>query len=124
MVIFFKEDTNAITKGELTYKADFVLYLHFTGLTVVSYVRASMTDESYSVTLTVDGDFVLGNCACLCGKWMSSHMAATVICVDKKGMSEIDLPNTRLAKPKKAAKLGTKAHHNLFPHPKPVYKAC
>ena len=126
MVNFFKEDTNTITKGELKYKADFVLDLRLTGLTVVSKVRASMKDKSYSVTLTIDGDggILMGNCECPRGNWICSHMAATAIYVNKKGMSKTDLPNTWLAKPKKVAKLGTKTLAEFFPHPKPGYKAC
>ena len=75
MVNCFKEDTNTITKGELKYKADFVLDLRLTGLTVVSKVRASMKDKSYLVTLTIDGDggILKGNCECPRGNWICSQ---------------------------------------------------
>ena len=125
MMKFFKEDINTITKGELKYKADFVLDVRVSDLVVMAKIRASMKDKSYSVKLTLDGDggIAKGECECPRGNWICSHMAATAIYTNKKGMSKTDLPNTWIAKPKKAARYDSKTFGDLFPAPRPEYKA-
>ncbi len=125
MMEFFKEDINSITKGELKYKADFVLDLRLSDHVIKAKVRASMKDKSYSVMLTVNGDGGIskGECECPRGNWICSHMAASAIYVNKKGMSKTDLPNAWIAKPKKAAKLDSKTFGDFFPTPKPEYRA-
>ena len=105
---FFKDDLYSISKGELKFKGDFVLELRIVNHSVHAKVRASMKDKSYSVTLVVDveGGISEGKCECPRGNWLCSHMAATAIYANKKGLSKTDLPNSWIARPKKAAKLG------------------
>ena len=89
MVKFCEEDTNSISKGMLNYKADFVLDLHLTGLTVGPRVKVSLTDKCYFLTLASDCDGGSGTLIC-------SHMAATSLYVKKKSMSKTNFANTRL----------------------------
>ena len=121
---FFKEDLNTIAKGELKYKADFVLELRIHEFTIRGKVRASMKDKSYSVHI-VDGDggITEGQCECPRENWICSHMAACAIYVNKKGMSKTDLPNSWIAKPRKAARCDSKPFIDHFPSPKPGYRA-
>ena len=44
---------------------------------------------------------------CARGNWLCSHMAATSIWVNKKGLSKTDLPNSWIAKPRTATKNDT-----------------
>ncbi|XP_065068318.1 uncharacterized protein LOC135693705 [Rhopilema esculentum] len=123
---FFKDDTNTVRKGELKFKSDFVLDLRIDELTVNAKVRATMKDKSYSVSLTIDGSGGIKQAICECprGKWICSHMAAASIYVNKKGFSKTDLPNSWIARPKKAAKQEVRTISDLFPHPRPDYKAA
>ena len=50
-------------------------------------------------------------------------MAATVNYANKKGLSKTDLPNSWIARPKKAAKLVPMVFAKIFPSTKPAYKA-
>ena len=83
-----------------------------------------MKDKSYSLKHTLDGDggIAKGECECPRGNWMCSQMAATTIYTNKKGISTTDLPNTWIAKPKKAARYDSKILEDLFPAPRPGYK--
>ena len=63
---FFKEDRNAIEKGETKYNADFVLECKIVDLTVQGYVRASMKDKSYKVGLVVNGEGYITSASCQC----------------------------------------------------------
>eukprot|EP00795_Rhopilema_esculentum_P014990 gene14990-6144_t len=107
---FFKDDTNTVRKGELKFKSDFVLDLRIDELTVNAKVRATMKDKSYSVSLTIDGSGGVKQAICECprGKWIS----------------KTDLPNSWIARPKKAAKQEVRTISDLFPHPRPDYKAA
>ena len=122
---FFKEDTNTVKKGELKFKSDFVLKFRITDFTINAVVRASMKDKSYSVSLTLDGSGGIKDAYCDCprGKWICSHMAAVSLYANKKGLSKTDLPNSWIARPKKAAKQNVKTLSNLFPQSKPEYRA-
>ena len=84
-----------------------------------------MKDKCYPVSLTVDGDggIVEGHCECPRGKWICSHMVTTALYANKKGVSKTDLLNSWIAKPKKAAKLDSKTFADLFPSPRPQYRA-
>ena len=42
MLKFFKDDINTVTKGELKYKADFVLDLRIVDFSIMAKIRASM----------------------------------------------------------------------------------
>ena len=66
MMNFFKEDLNTIAKGELKYKADFVLDLRNSEYATKAKIRASMKDKCYNVVLTVDGkgEILNGKCQC------------------------------------------------------------
>ena len=125
MMDFFKDDLNTISKGEIKYKANFVLDLKLNEYTINAKMRASMKDKSYTVALTVtgDGDILKGHCECPRGNWICSHNAATAIYANKNGISKTDLPNSWTAKPKKAAKVEVKKFKDFFPTPKPKYKA-
>ena len=46
MLKFFKDDINTVTKGELKYKADFVLDLRIVDFSIMAKIRASMKDNS------------------------------------------------------------------------------
>jgi len=87
-------------------------------------VRASMKDKSYSVSMRIDGCGGIKQVTCLCprGKWICSHMAAASVYVNKKGFSKTDLPNSWIARPKKAAKQEEKTISDLFPHQRPHFK--
>eukprot|EP00795_Rhopilema_esculentum_P010060 gene10060-18705_t len=102
LVSFFMEDPDVIGKGELKYNSDFVLDLHLIDHTIIAKVRASMKDKSYSVLLTVTGYGGISSavCQCLRGKWICSHMAAAAIYAKEDGLSNTDLPNLWIAKPK------------------------
>jgi len=125
MLKFFKDDINTVTKGELKYKADFVLDLRIVDFSIMAKIRASMKDKSYRVKLTLDGNggIVEGECECPRGNWICSHMAATAISINKRGMSKTDLPNAWISRPKKAAKCESRTFGDLFPSPRPEYKA-
>ena len=125
MMNFFKDDTTCISKGELKYKADFVLDLRIDSYNIRAQVRASMKDKSYKTVLDVDGEGNIagGRCECPRGNWLCSHMAAVAIYAHKKGLSKTDLPNTWLARPRKAARLDVKSFSDFFPSPKPEYSA-
>ena len=56
MFEFFKVDLNTISKGELKYKADFVMDFKINAYTISAKIRALMKDKCYPVSLTVDGD--------------------------------------------------------------------
>jgi len=103
---------------------DFVLDLRIDDLTVNAKVRASMKDKSYSVSMRIDGcgGIKQATCLCPCGKWICSHMAAASVYVNKKGFSKTDLPNSWIARPKKAAKQEEKTISDLFPHQRPHFK--
>ena len=102
---FLKENTNTVKKGELKFKSDFVLQFRITDFTINAMVRVSMKDKSYSVSLTLDGSRGIKDAYCdfPCGKWICSHMAAVSLYANKKGLSKKDLPNSWIARPKKAA---------------------
>ena len=122
---FFKDDPNAIGKGELKYKGGYVLEIRLVGLTIYAKVRASMNDISYDVKITVDGTGNIVSAVCVCpkGKWLCSHMAASAIHVNKKGISKTDLPSTWIGKPRTAAKNdGAKRVCEYFPSPKPAFR--
>ena len=120
MTEFFREDLKCIGKGELKFKADFVLELRIIDHTIHAKVRASMKDKSYCVLLKVDGDggILEGTCECPRGNWLCSHMAASAIYANRIGLSKTDLPNSWIARPKKAAKLDSKSCAEFFPEPK------
>ena len=122
---YFKDDVNTIRKGELKFKSDFVLDLRINDLTVNAKVIASMKDKCYSVSLTIDGSGGIKQATCQCprGKWICSHMAAASVYVNKKGFSKTDLSNSWIAHPKKLANQEVKTISDLFPHPRPHYKA-
>ena len=122
---FFKDDLNSISKGELKYKADYVMDFRIYEYKINAKIRASMKDKCYPVSLIVDGDggIVEGQCDCPRGNWICSHMAATALYANKKGVSKTDLPNSWIAKPKKAAKLDSKTFADLFPNLRPQYRA-
>ena len=121
---YFKADINAIRKGELKFKSDFVLHLRIEDLTVNAKVRASMKDKSYNMSTTIDrcGGIKQTTCQCPRGKWICSHMAATSVYVNKKGFSKTDLPNSWITRPKKAAKQEEKTISHFFPHQRPHFK--
>ena len=50
-------------------------------------------------------------------------MAATALYANKKGVSKPNLTNSWIAKPKKAAKVDSKTVADLFPSPRPQYRA-
>ena len=122
---FFKDDLNSISKGELKFKSDFVLEFRIVDHSIHAKVRASMKDKSYYVKLVVDGEGGIseGKCECPRGNWLCSHMAATAIYANKKGLSKTDLPNSWIARPKKAAKVVPRAFADVYPSTKPAYKA-
>ena len=119
------EDLNTIAKDELKYKADFVFDLRISEYTINAKIRASMKDKCYNVVLTVDGEgeVLNGKCQCPRGNWLCSHMAATAIYISKKGVSKTDLPNSWIAKPRKQARNDSKTFADVFPSPKPQYRA-
>ena len=82
-----------------------------------------MKDKSYKTVLDVDGEgnFAGGRCECPRGNWLYNHMAAVAIYAHKKGLSRTDLPNTWLARPRKAARLDVKSFSDFFSSPKPEY---
>ena len=123
---FFEEDQNSIQKGEFKYNSNFVLEVKINGFEISATVRASMKDKSYKVGLSVDGtgSIVTATCHCPGGQWICSHMAAASIYVNKKGFSKTDLPNSWIARPKTSEKqTGMRTMQQLFPSPKPLFKA-
>ena len=55
---------------------------------------------------------------------MQSYYAAAAIYVNKKGLSKTDLPNLWIARRKTSGKqTGTRTMQQLFPSPKPLFKA-
>jgi len=95
---------------------DFVLDLRIDDLTVNAKVRASMKDKSYSVSMRIDGCGGIKQATCQCPrrKWICSHMAAASVYVNKKGFSKTDLPNSWIARPKKAANRRRKQYLTCF----------
>ena len=87
---FFKDDTNTVEKGEMKFRSGFVLELHLTDYTVSAKVRASMKDEviPLPLELMVRGQILEALCECPRGNWLCSHMAATAIFANKKGLSQ------------------------------------
>ena len=67
---FFKDDLNMISKGELKYKADYLMDFRIYEYKINAKIRASMKDKCYPVSLTVDGygGIVEGQCDCPRGK--------------------------------------------------------
>lgn len=124
---FFKEDGNSISKGELKYKSGYVLHLKIDDYTIRGKVQASMKDKTYAVEIIVDGkgDIMSGNCECPRRKWLCSHMAAVAIYCNRVGVSKTDLPNSWIARPKKALRETQKFKkcEDFFPHPKGDYAA-
>ena len=121
---YFKGDINAVRKGELKFKSDFILDLRIDDLTVNAKVRASMKDKSYSVSMMIDGCGGIKQATCQCprGKWICSHMAAASVYVNRMGFSETDLPNSWIARPRKAAKQEEKTISDFFPHQRLHFK--
>ena len=124
-VSFFKDDPNSIKKGELKFKSEYVLDLRINDFMITAKVRASMKDKSYNVNIAIDGSGGIKEATCQCprGNWICSHMAAASIYVHKKGLSKTDLPNSWIARPKKAARTDVKPIADLFPYTRPTYKA-
>ena len=56
IIAFFKDNLNSVTKGELKYKAGFVLELKIAEFVIKAQIRASMKDKSYKISLIIDGD--------------------------------------------------------------------
>ena len=112
---FFKEDRNAIEKGETKYNADFVLECKIVDLTVQGYVCASMK------VVNGEGYITSASCQCPRGEWLCSHMAATAIYANRKGFSETNLPNSWISRPKTGKKKDSKIHSitDLFPSDRP-----
>eukprot|EP00795_Rhopilema_esculentum_P009839 gene9839-18416_t len=85
-----------------------------------------MKDKSYSVSLTLDGYGGIKEVYCDC---IVTYKDTSVIVTDvslyanKKGLSKTDLPNSWIARPKKAAKQNVKTLSDLFPQSKPEYRA-
>ena len=50
-----------------------------------------MKDKCYAVSLEVNGDgnILTGSCECPRGNWICSHMAATAIYANKRGLSKL-----------------------------------
>ena len=119
MMNFLKMKKTCISKGELQYKTDFVLDLRIGSYNIRAQVRTSMEEKSYKTVLDVDGEgnIVGGRCEFPRGNWLCSHMAAVAIYAHKKGLSKTDLPNTWLARPRKAARLDVKSFSDFFPKP-------
>ncbi len=51
MMEFFKDNVNSVTKGELKYKADFVLDLRLNDHMIKANVRASVKDKAIRLCL-------------------------------------------------------------------------
>ena len=102
-----------------------MLHLRISEYTINAKIRASMKDKCYNVVLTVDGEREVLNRKCQCprGNWLCSHMAATAIYINKKGVSKTDLPISWIAKPRKQARNDSKTFADIFPSPKPQYRA-
>ena len=66
--------------------------------------------------LTVDGSggIACAHCECPRGNWICSHMAATAIYANKKGLSKTDLPNSWIARPKKHLNQQVNTVHHCF----------
>ena len=96
MMDFFKDDLNTISKRKLKHKANFVLDLKLNEYKITATVRASVKDESYMIALTVNGDdeILQGHCERPRVNRTCSHMAATAIYANKKGILKTDLPNS------------------------------
>ena len=55
IVEFFKDDLYMISKGELKYKADYVMDFRIYEYKSSAKIRASMKDKCYPISLTIDG---------------------------------------------------------------------
>ena len=120
MTKFFKDDLNCINKGELKFKADFVLELRNIEHQINAKVRASMEDRLYAVTLTVDGDGSISEGKCECPLAFQPHGGVGDLCkqtwfVKDRSSKPLDL------KPKTSARQCHKTFSDLFPEPKPGY---
>ena len=104
-----------MSKGELKYKANFLLDLNLHKYTINANVRASMRNKSSTVALNVNGDckILKGRCECPHGNWICSHLAATAIYANKKGISLTFLPNSWIAELKNATKVEVKEFTDL-----------
>ena len=122
---FFRDEKNSIDKGEIKFNSNYVLEVRINGFEIKALVRASMKNKSYKVGLVITGDGSIssGSCECPRGNFLCSHMAATAIYVNKKGMSKTDLPNSWIARPKTGSKQATKSMAELFPLTRPNYRA-
>lgn len=120
MMKYFDDAKNAFCKGELKYKSGFVLQVTMRDHTVHGIVRASMKDRSYNVEVLVDGcgNILDAKCACPNGKDFCSHMVATAIYANRKGVSKTNLPNSWMSKPKSSFS-ETKPISQIFPDNKP-----
>ena len=125
MLRFFKDDQNSIENGQQKFKSGFVLEVQMRDHMINGKIRASMKDKCYAVSLKVnrDGNILTGSCECPRGNWICSHMAATAIYANKRGLSKTDLPNSWIARPKQAAKQDGKTMEDFFPCSRPDYKA-
>ena len=122
---FFKDDANAVEKGEIKFRSGYILQLSLSDHTLFSKVRASMKDKCYSVAIIVDGEGGISEASCDCprGSWLCSHMAATAIYANKKGLSKTDLPNSWISRPKRNATIESKTMADFFPPKRPEYRA-
>ena len=120
-----KDNANAVEKGEIKVRSGFILQLSLSDHTLSSRVRASMTDRCYSVAITVDGEGGILDASCDCprGSWLCSHMAATAIHANKKGLSKADLPKSWISRPKKNAKIECRTISYSFPPKRSEYRA-
>lgn len=102
MMKYFNDAKNAFCKGELKYKSGFVLQVIMRDHTLRGIVRASMKDRSYNVEIRVDGcgQILDAKCGCPNGNEFCSHMVATAIYANRKGVSKTNPPNSWLSKPK------------------------
>ena len=83
----FREDPNVVINGEVKLECGFVLEVSIHSLEISARVRASMKDRSYKVGLVVDGNRNIHpeSYECARGKWLCSHMAATVMYINNRG---------------------------------------
>ena len=115
MLSFFKDDQNIIEKGEQKFKSGFALEVQMRDHMINGKIRVSIKDKCYAVWLKVNGDgnILTGPCECPRGNWFCSHVAATAIYANIRGLSKTDL----------AAKQDRKTMKDFFPCSRPDYKA-
>ena len=94
MTEFFREVLKCIGKGELEFKADFVLESRIIRHTISTKVRASIKSNYVAFKVDCNRGILQVQWECPRRKLVCNHIAASALYANKIGLSKTDIPNS------------------------------